>query len=227
VDTPGPTTDERSDQLPELDGPLEAADGDGTIVLPWWQHPVNILTLLVSFALVAGMIGWMVGDANASDDPNEVDVGFLQDMRVHHEQAVAMGFIFLSLDDTDPGLRTVARSIVFGQGIDIGRMIQLLRGFGAAEANEGETSMGWMGMPTEVGQMPGIATPDQLDELSASSGAEADRAFVDLMTAHHLGGIDMAAFAAEEAATSEVRAMAASIADSQGDEIREMQDLVP
>jgi uncharacterized protein (DUF305 family) len=201
-------------------------DDDDVVVLSWWQHPVNVLTVVVATALIAGLIGWMIGDATADDDPSEVDIGFLQDMREHHDQAVAMGFIYLDLPDTDPRLGAVARSIVFGQSIEIGRMIQLLRDFDADEANMGDTSMGWMGMSAEVGQMPGMASPDQLDALQSSSGAAADELFVELMTAHHEGGIDMAEYAAENASVGEVRAMATAIAGSQAEEIAELTGLV-
>ena len=124
-----------------------------------------------------------------------------------------MSFLYLALDDTDPGLRTVARSIIFGQGIEIGRMIQLLRDFGESEVNEGDTSMAWMGHSVPLGEMPGMATDAELDELGAASGAEADNLFVELMVRHHEGGIEMAEFAAANASDDEVRAMAASIAD--------------
>jgi uncharacterized protein (DUF305 family) len=207
-------------------GTIDDGIDDGTIVLPWWQHPLNIVTSLVAVALMAGMIGWLVADSNSGPDYGEIDVGFLQDMREHHEQAVAMSFLFLALDDTAPGLRTVARSIAFGQGIEIGRMIQLLRDFGEDEANVGETSMNWMGMSAEVGSMPGMASSEQLDQLANSSGGDADRLFVELMVAHHLGGVEMAAFAAERAENPEVRAMAASIVDSQQGEVNELERLV-
>jgi uncharacterized protein (DUF305 family) len=203
--------------------PIELAD---EIVLPWWQNPINILVLIVSAALIGGMAGWVIGDAQATPDPNEVDVGFLQDMREHHEQAVAMSFIYLQLDDTHPGLRSVARSIAFGQGIEIGRMIQLLRDFGEPEANQGDTAMTWMGMSAEVGRMPGMASDDELDALGASSGPAADRLYVQLMTAHHEGGIEMADFAAGNAGTAEVRDMARAMAEGQRDEIVEMTRLV-
>jgi uncharacterized protein (DUF305 family) len=225
--------DEHDDPRPDVDPSLlssavdvdDAAD-DETLVLPWWQHPLNIVTMLVATALIAAMIGWLVADATAGPDPNEVDVGFLQDMREHHEQAVGMSLLFLVLDDTNPGLRTVARSIVVGQSIEVGRMIQLLRDYEEDEANLGDTSMTWMGMSHPVGGMPGMASEAQLDELATLSGAEADQLFVDLMVAHHVGGIDMADYAAEHAGTGEVRRMAGSIAGSQRDEIQELQGLL-
>lgn len=203
--------------------PHDDAGSDDVIVLPWWQHPLNIVTLLVAVALVAGMAGWLVADARSSAGGSDVDVGFLQDMREHHEQAVAMSFIYLDLPDTRPGLRTIARGITMGQSIEIGRMIQMLRDLGADEANMGETSMGWMGMSSEVGSMPGMASRAQLDDLSVSAGDDADRRFVELMTAHHLGGIEMAEYAAEHASVAEVRAMAAAMAAAQQAEILEMR----
>ena len=78
-----------------------------------------------------------------------------------------MAFMYLALPDTDPGLRVVARSILLSQGIDIGRMIQMLRDMDAPEAAETDEAMAWMGMPTTHDQMPGMATEEQLDELGA------------------------------------------------------------
>jgi uncharacterized protein (DUF305 family) len=148
-------------------------------------------------------------------------------MRSHHDQAVQMAFMYLALPDTDPGLRVVARNILLSQGIDIGRMIQLLRDMDEPEAAaETDEAMAWMGMATPRDRMPGLATEEQLDEFGASRGAAADRMFVDLMTAHHQGGIHMAEFAATEADNDEVRAMAESMATSQAEEIAELQGLI-
>ena len=62
-------------------------------------------------------------------------------------------------------------------------------------------------------QMPGMATEDQLEALASSSGAEADALFVELMSAHHRGGIDMAKYAVDHAQNDEVVRMAADDAD--------------
>lgn len=209
------------------DGRDDGSDDPAERVLPWWRSRLNLTALAVTIALVAGMIGFMTGQETAGPDAGEVDIGFLQDMRGHHEQAVQMGFIFLTIDDTHPGLRAIARSIIFGQGIEIGRMVQLLRSMGAAEVNESGAAMTWMGMSSAVDDMPGMATRDQLIELGNASGAAADALFVELMTAHHLGGADMAEFAASRATHPEVRAMAASMAMAQRGEIAEMEGLLP
>jgi uncharacterized protein (DUF305 family) len=197
--------------------------GDDDVVLPWWQHPMNIVTMLVAGVLIAGMIGWLVGDARSQPQYGATDVGFLHDMRFHHEQAVYMSFVFQDLPDTNRGLDTIAESIVMGQSMDIGRMIQLLREFGEPEAADLQApSMAWMGMAMPIDQMPGLASEDDLVALQSASGAEADALFVELMVAHHEGGVHMAEFAAENAENPEVRAMAQSMAASQTDEINEL-----
>lgn len=246
ISTPGlstpaiDTSDLSLDQLVELERRLAERDGDddgggadgsgdddgdgdeSAIVLPWWQHPVNIATMVLTSAILAAMIGWMVGDSS-SRSHNDVDTGFLQDMRLHHEQAVDMSVLYLAIPDTDPSIRSIAHSISRGQSIEVGRMIQLLRGFGESEANEGERSMEWMGMATSKGDMPGMASEEEFDELARLRGVDADRLFAQLMIDHHEGGIHMAEFAAENGKSGEVRAMATAMAHSQRDEIAEIE----
>ena len=78
-------------------------DDDDVVVLSWWQHPANVIALIVATALIAGMIGWLIVDANDDEGGNAVDVGFLQDMRIHHEQAVEMAFTYLVAPRHRPG----------------------------------------------------------------------------------------------------------------------------
>ena len=74
--------------------------------------------------------------------------------------------------------------------------------------------------------MPGMATAEQLDELAAATGADADELFVELMTAHHQGGIDMATEAAARADNDDVRRFASSWATNQQSEIVELEGLL-
>lgn len=204
-----------------------AADDDDEIVLSWWQNPVNIAVIAVTAALLGAILGWSFGRSSAQEEGNEVDVGFLQDMRVHHEQAVAMGQLYLDVPDAAPELRAVTRSIVEGQALEIGRMIQQLRALGAPEAADlGEPAMTWMGMSSTFDDMPGIASAEEIDELAGAEGTAADQLFVELMVRHHEGGIHMADYAAEHAAVEEVRIMAAAMAEAQHHEITELEGLV-
>jgi uncharacterized protein (DUF305 family) len=210
--------------------PTEPADdpGDdtGNEVLPWWRNPVNLVVTAIALAVLAGALGWVVGNNRALPDPTPTDTGFLQDMRVHHEQAVQMSLIFLDRPDTDPALQTIAREIVVGQNIEIGRMIQLLRDFGASEVNVTDTAMTWMDEPVALDRMPGLATAADIDTLRAATGAEANQTFVTLMTVHHQGGIHMAEHAVMHAGTDEVQKMAASMVKGQRGEIDEMATLL-
>ena len=202
------------------------AESDNAEIRPWWQSKLNLTVLVVAIAVLCGALGWVVGNNRAIPDPNSTDIGFLQDMRTHHEQAVIIGLYYLELDGTSRDLRDIAREIVFGQGIEIGRMIQLLRQFGATESNETDVAMAWMNEPTEIDRMPGLATDADLDKLLASSGTAADQLFVALMTAHHEGGIHMAEYAETHANVIEVRRFANSMVTGQTGEINEMRALV-
>jgi uncharacterized protein (DUF305 family) len=199
---------------------------DDVVVLPWWQSKLNLVSLAVAIALLAGGLGWVIGNNTALPDPGPADTGFLQDMRWHHEQAVEMANIYLVLRDTDQRLATIAREITLGQAIEIGQMVQLLRSFGAPETNETETAMTWMNMAVAIDAMPGLATEEQLDEFVTLSGDAADKMFVDLMVAHHQGGIHMAEAAIKDARVPAVRKMAEQMARSQQFEIDELQDLL-
>jgi uncharacterized protein (DUF305 family) len=201
-------------------------DPDDTIVLPWWQRPFNIAVIAVTAALLAGMIGWMIGDSGSGRDADPVDVGFLQDMRVHHEQAIDMSFSYLTRPDTDPRLRTVARQIIFDQGIEIGVMLRLLEEMDEPSVSDDGTAMSWMGHPVATSEMPGMATEEQLDELARATGSDADALFVELMSAHHQGGIDMAEEATAEGDNDDVVRLASSWAGNQQSEIVELQNLL-
>ncbi len=209
-----------------------AADGSSSddaadaVVLPWHRNPINLMAILLAVGVLAGALGWVIGNNSALEDPNATDIGFLQDMRVHHEQAVQMSFIYLNDDDTDVNLSIVARDILVGQNIEVGRMIQLLRGFGESEVNESDIAMTWMDDPIALDRMPGMATESDLQALADATGAGANALFVQLMSAHHQGGMHMADHAATHAATDEVRRMATQMAFGQREEIDEMARLL-
>jgi uncharacterized protein (DUF305 family) len=207
----------------DLDDP---DDPDGVIVLPWWNNPVNLIAIAIGLILVIGSLGWVLGNNHAQPDPNNVDVGFLQDMRWHHEQATTISFAYLGDAGTDPALYEEAQEIVVGQEEEIGLMVQLLRDYGKPEANETNVGMAWMGEPVPIDSMPGMASDAEIDTLGSLSGAAADQMFVKLMVAHHQGGITMANYAATHANEKSVRDLAASISGNQAEEITEMQQLL-
>ncbi len=223
---PGPPSPRAAGADPAAGTASDPDDPDGVIVLPWWNNPVNLIAIAIGLILVIGSLGWVLGNNHAQPDPNTVDVGFLQDMRWHHEQATTISFAYLGDKDTDPALYEVAQEIVVGQELEIGLMVQLLRDFGKAEANETDVGMAWMGDPVPIDRMPGMASDADIDTLGTLSGPAADQMFVQLMVAHHRGGISMADDAAIHANEKSVRDLATSISGNQAEEITEMQQLL-
>lgn len=195
-------------------------------VLAWWRSKLNLAVLGVTVALVAGALGWMIGHNRATPDPNAADIGFLQDMRWHHDQAVQLSLIYLALPDTTPALRTLAREIIVGQSQESGYMVGLLRQWRRAEINETDVAMGWMGHEMPLDEMDGLASEAEIEAFTRTSGRAASETFVQLMSAHHEGGAHMADAAAQRAATAEVRTMARQMADNQREEILEMAQIL-
>ena len=82
------------------------------MTLPWWQSPMNLIVLLVATIVLTAGTGFVVGERNATPSPNAVDIGYLQDMRAHHEQAVEMSLIYIAKPDATAILRTIAKDRV-------------------------------------------------------------------------------------------------------------------
>ncbi len=121
--------------------------------------------------------------ANTSYSPD--DVRFMADMIPHHHQAIQMAE--LVADRTNrPELIDVAGRINVSQGDEIAFMQQWLRERGEQVPDPTEHSA--MHMSHE---MAGMATPEQMAELAASTGTDFDRLFLELMITHHEGAVTM------------------------------------
>jgi uncharacterized protein (DUF305 family) len=184
--------------------------------------------LLIGAAL--GMSLQMARGVPAQLEAGAVDVGFAQDMSVHHRQAVLMAGLARDRS-TDPATRLIAFDIETNQLEQIGRMQGWLSLWNAAALPAGRY-MTWMtdadsmpGMahgsgPSASGlrTMPGMASPADLQRLRALTGAQFDVVFLQLMLRHHQGGTPMARYAAGRAETAQVRNLAEKIVVSQGAE---------
>ncbi|QIM20753.1 DUF305 domain-containing protein [Phycicoccus sp. HDW14] len=157
------------------------------------------------------------------------DAGFARDMQTHHQQAVEMAF--LARDRTsDEAVRSLAFDIITSQQQQAGQMYGWLVQWGLPQTGE-RAPMAWVGgehaLHGAEGQpMPGMATADQLAELRAARGVEADRIFLRLMIAHHRGGVEMADAALADARTDEVRTLARAISRAQAVEITLMEGML-
>jgi uncharacterized protein (DUF305 family) len=200
---------------------------------------------MVAVLLVGAAVGMLIttaadGGAEAAPSTDSVDVGFAQDMRVHHLQAVTMAGIERdrSSDQTMRNLAFDIESTQLAQSSEMSGWLTVweqpnLPDVGAghmAWMSEGGThahSDGHGGSTTgTVQRMPGMATQDELNLLRTLSGSALDVYFLQLMLRHHEGGKEMAEYAAEHAAKGYVRNLADKIVKSQGAESKQMKTLL-
>ena len=205
---------------------MNEVHADESPTLPWRHSALNVFLALVVALGLGALGGYFAGNSSSDTAHNNVDVGFLQDMRIHHEQAVVMATLYLgAAPNGNSTLRTIARGILLEQQMETGRMVQLLRLFKAAETNESDQVMGWMGTPIPLSRMPGYATDAELEKLYASRDGQADDLFISLMIAHHIGGVHMAEYTVENGKNKEVIAFAELIVESQTSEVGELTRL--
>ena len=159
------------------------------------------------------------GDSNPGDDSAEA--GFARAMADHHAQAVTMADIIRDRTE-DPVLKTTATDIVLTQQSQIGRMQGWLDVWGLPLSST-DPPMAWMG---HDGPMPGMAARAEINSLSTLPVAEAEIEFLQLMIAHHEGGIAMAEAILERTDREEVVTLATAIAESQRVEIVQMEQLL-
>ena len=176
--------------------------------------------VLILIALIAGILLGRIGAPVAAASPGETsaEAGFARDMQTHHNQAVEMSMILRDRSD-DAEVRLLALDIATAQSQQAGQMFAWLNSWNLPQTGS-EPEMAWMTRPAldggagaregesggeregehggahsghELGElMPGLATREQLQQLRDSEGVEAERLYLELMIAHHQGGVEMA-----------------------------------
>ncbi|NMH98991.1 DUF305 domain-containing protein [Pseudonocardia sp. K10HN5] len=231
---------------PPPDGPPPAVDdqgpgpgGEGPRE-PRWARPLVAVVAAVGLLLLGAAAGLLIGLPGSSSTTtpaaDSVDVGFAQDMTVHHEQAVQMA-AWERDHTTDPVLHQLAYDIESTQTQQIGRMQGWLGLWGQASLPVGGHHMAWMsgamshdhgGSMTSggVATMPGMASDEDLKRLRAATGKDLDVLFLQLMLRHHEGGTSMLQYAAQHADVPEVRNLASQMLSSQTSEAAYMKQLL-
>ncbi len=142
---------------------------------------------------------------------NAADVKYVQDMIVHHQQALDMTLMVASRA-TSAKVKSLAARIKDTQGPEIQFMRTWLQEQGQRIPDHHSAHEG----------MPGMATPEQLDRLKAASGQAFDEQFLQLMTAHHEGAIKMSEQVLAGGSHIRIEELANDIAVTQLAEIRRM-----
>jgi uncharacterized protein (DUF305 family) len=128
--------------------------------------------------------------ATRTGSPDRADTQFMQDMIVHHAQAIVM--VDLVVDRlTDPKVKGLAERMRDEQRPEIDGMARWLKDKGQSVPVQA-TNVQAPGSGHHS-SMPGMATPAQLEELKQATGVQADRLFLQRMITHHEGALTMAA----------------------------------
>ncbi|MFC3299997.1 DUF305 domain-containing protein [Arthrobacter agilis] len=166
------------------------------------------------------------GDA-VSEEHNHADVMFAQLMIPHHQQAVRMSEMMLAKDGISPGITDLATKIKDAQGPEIETMTGWLDAWGEPLEPEGGMDGHDMGdMGSEADSMEGMMSEDQMADLESAEGTEASRMFLESMTAHHEGAVDMARTEIDDGENPEAVELAGMIVETQNAEIEAMRELL-
>lgn len=174
---------------------------------------------------------------------DSADAGFARDMAVHHQQAVEMSFIVR--DGTrDEDVRRLAYDIANTQANQRGMLLGWLDLWELPKtAPAGQEPMAWMsghdehsmhdaegseaGFKAHDGAlMPGMATRTELAGLRTARGKQAEILFLQLMTDHHKGGVDMARGCAEQCTVPVEKRLAQGMVEAQQSELDLMADML-
>ncbi|MFI9776302.1 DUF305 domain-containing protein [Streptomyces sp. NPDC051956] len=208
--------------------------------------PVRLLlvgaAVLVALALALWVLatpGSGAGKPSSAEPPavGSADAGFARDMAVHHQQAVEMSFIVRDRTG-DEEVRRLAYDIANTQASQRGMLLGWLDLWGLPKVSPDGGYMAWMGGSHEHDHgddgrtansgalMPGMATDAELDRLRKAQGKDAEVLYLQLMTAHHMGGIDMASACAQQCEVPVERSLAQGMVDAQESEMTLMANLL-
>ena len=204
---------------------------------------VALAVVVVLLIVGAFAIGRISAPVSTPPGNTSAEAGFARDMQTHHQQAVQMSFLVRDETDDDE-VRLLAFDIATAQGAQAGQMYGWLDTWGLPQV-EAEPSMTWMTRPPLSGDgtthahdsasgsahtagdpMPGLATPEQITRLKSLTGVDAERYYLQLMIAHHEGGVLMAKALLERSTERVVVTLAKGIIVSQTTEIEYMQELL-
>ncbi|KAB8197600.1 DUF305 domain-containing protein [Nonomuraea phyllanthi] len=146
---------------------------------------------------------------------NAADITYVQDMIVHHRQAMDMALL-APTRAASAQLKSLAARIKDAQGPEIQFMTTWLREQQQKVPDHHAAHDG----------MPGMATPEQMEALKAATGKEFDRMFLELMIKHHLGAITMSDRVLTSGSHMRVEELAGDVSVTQTAEIRRMQQML-
>lgn len=157
----------------------------------------------------------MKSDPNAASAP--FDLQFIDTMSEHHRSAIEMAEMALKKSE-NAELKKFAQKIIDDQKKEIAQMKEWRDKWypGAPSAKN-------MEMPGMADSMKMMMSED-MKKMEAASGKDFDLHFLDMMTPHHAGAVEMAQEAQAKAEHPEIKTLAAGVIKAQDAEIKMMNE---
>lgn len=161
------------------------------------------------------------GEQVAPNPPrhNTLDAEYIRMMIPHHSQALLMTELVPDRA-SDPRIKVLAGRIKDTQGPEILRMRGWLESRGLDPDEDKRRGH-------DHATMAGMQSPEAIARLAAARGVEFDRLFIEMMTTHHQGAIDMSVALLKVGVDLIVEEIATAVASEQGIEISRMRALLP
>lgn len=161
----------------------------------------------VLFLMLAVLLSACGGDDDDEQPP--IDAAFAAEMIPHHESAILMAEIATERADHKE-VKQLAQEIIATQGTEIETLEGLQSRLGPDEGATLGLSEADMGM--------------SMDHSTLQTAEPFDRAFIDMMVAHHQGAIQMARVELAQGTDPETKALADAIVAAQSSEIEQMNE---
>ncbi|MFF9148583.1 DUF305 domain-containing protein [Streptomyces sp. NPDC014861] len=150
---------------------------------------------------------------SAAGSFNDADVMFAQMMIPHHEQALEMAKLADGRAE-DAGVKRIVAAVEQAQDPEIRKMRAWLKGWGRPESAGAGHSMA------------GMMSEQDMKKLADAKGKDFDRAFAELMIAHHEGAVTMARDEQRDGRNAEARDLAGEVVRAQTSEITELRKIL-
>lgn len=191
-------------------------------------HTRRLMIAALAAAVAGGLLGGCAGSTTSSTAPvlppgapaagqlhNPADVAFLQDVIPHHTQAITMSDL-AHTKAVSPKVKAIAVRIKAEQDQQITRVHDLLGAWRAPTPAGGSGN----------GQVPGMLSDQQIQQLSSAAGGEFDQMFLRLMIDHQQGAIQLAQTELAQGSDPQARRLAQDIITGQQNEVNQMQKLL-
>lgn len=157
---------------------------------------------------------------------NDTDVQFLQQMIVHHQQALMMARM-AAQKAADADVKQLAVQIEQEQAPEIEQMSTWLQLWDRTVPSMGPgMAAPSMSPPVGHGMMPSMRPLPDLGRMQTMTGEQFDRMFLQLMIAHHEDAVEMAKAEIAGGADPAVKQLAEKIQASQTAQIEQMRQML-